>query len=133
MTTLTLMLVLSAADATPAQAAAQAAADVRVQGQGKPDLVIKWNEVVLQAIREDRTPPPLAARNLALVHIAIYDTVMGIERTHVPFLVEATPVPGISLEAAAAAADRVLVGVYPKHARLLRSGAGPLRRGHSQE
>src|SRR5215203_2827975 len=37
------------------------------------NLVLQWDEVTLQAIRDTRPPPPAAARALAIVHTAIYD------------------------------------------------------------
>lgn len=36
-------------------------------------LTVRWNKLVLQAIRHTRTSPPLAARCLAMVHTAMYD------------------------------------------------------------
>lgn len=81
----------------------------------KPDMVLRWNEVLLYAIRTDKTAPPLAARNMAVVHAAIYDAVNAIYRTHQPYLVEVRPLPGSSPSAAAAvAAYRALVGIYPR-------------------
>ena len=29
----------------------------------RPDVVLRWNEVALDAIRAEKTPPPLAARH----------------------------------------------------------------------
>ena len=46
------------------------------------DVVTEWNEATLDVIRARNTPPPAAARNLAMVHVAIYDAVNGILRTH---------------------------------------------------
>lgn len=81
----------------------------------KRDAVLQWNELVLQAIREDRSPPPLAARNLAIVHLAIFDAVNGVHSLHRPYLTEVRAVPWASAEAAAAgAAHRLLVTLYPK-------------------
>lgn len=81
----------------------------------KQDMVLKWNDIALGAIRSDRSPPPLAARNLAIMHLAMYDVVMAIEKTHQPHLVEATVPAGASAPAAtAAAAHRVLTALYPK-------------------
>jgi len=80
-----------------------------------PDMVLKWNDVALQAIRAERSPPPIAARALAIMHISVYDAVMAIERTHQPYMVEASTMPGASTEAAAAAAaHRALISLYPK-------------------
>src|SRR2546423_779664 len=39
------------------------------------DVVLRWNEAALFAIRTERTPAPVAARNLALMHTAVYDAV----------------------------------------------------------
>jgi PAP2 superfamily len=80
------------------------------------DVVLRWNDAALEAVKTDRTPPPLAARNLAMVHVAVYDAVNGVRRTHTRFLVDAVAPPGTSEEAAAAAAaHRVLLRLYPKH------------------
>ena len=51
------------------------------------DVVTDWNNAALDAIRADRTAPPIASRSLAIVHVAIYDAVNGIARTHEPYLV----------------------------------------------
>src|SRR5438876_6008647 len=79
------------------------------------DVVLRWNETALQAIRAERTPPPLAARNLAILHASIYDAVNAVQRTHRAYRVEAIVAPGTSTETAAAvAAHRVLISLYPK-------------------
>ncbi len=95
--------------------------EVRVQTlSAKQDMVLKWNDIALQTIRLDRSPPPVAARNLAIMHLSIYDAVMALERSHQPYLVEVTPQPGTSAEAAAAsAAHRALTGLYPKQREYL--------------
>ncbi|MBC7852851.1 MAG: phosphatase PAP2 family protein [Pirellulaceae bacterium] len=78
------------------------------------DLVIDWNNVTLQAFRTASTPPPIASRNLAIVHTSIYDAVNSIEKTHEPYLVQLAVLPGASREAAvAAAAHRALSALYP--------------------
>src|SRR5947208_1699292 len=41
----------------------------------KRDVVLRWNEAALDAIKAERTPPPIAAHHLALLHVAIYDAV----------------------------------------------------------
>jgi hypothetical protein len=86
----------------------------------KEDAVLRWNELVLQAIRTDRTPPPTAARNLAMVHVAVYDAVNAVTRTHEYYLTDVRPVPEASpTAAAAAAAHRVLIALYPRQKRTL--------------
>jgi len=43
------------------------------------DPVLEWNSILLDSIRASKTPPPYAARNMAIVHIAIYDAVNAID------------------------------------------------------
>jgi hypothetical protein len=86
-----------------------------VQSRAGSDVVLRWNETSLKAVRAERTPPPIAARNLAIVHAAVYDAVNAVSRTHRPFRVSADTPADTSPEAAAAvAAHRVLVSLYPK-------------------
>jgi hypothetical protein len=81
------------------------------------DMVIQWNDSVLDAIRVDKTPPPKAARALAIVHTSVYDAVNAIDRTHKPYAVDVPALPGTSAEAAvAAAAHRTLVSLFPAQA-----------------
>ena len=78
------------------------------------DTVLYWNQIVQEAIRADRTPPPMAARNLAIVHAAIYDAVNAVERTHSPYAVSLLAAAGTSPRTAAAiAAHRTLLALYP--------------------
>src|SRR5262249_2883460 len=101
---------LAAANA-PAQAAPEPAPP------RQPDVVLRWNEVVLQAVKADRTPPPPAARNLALVRGAAYDAVNAADKTHHYYRVDAVLGGPASAEVAAAvAAHRVLVSLYPRQA-----------------
>ena len=77
------------------------------------DVITDWNTAALYAIRSDRTPPPEAARALAILHLAMFDAVNGIERTHTPYLVASGVPASASTEAAAsAAAHRVLVALF---------------------
>jgi len=46
--------------------------------QAHADVVIDWDNVLLNAIRTDKTPPPKSSRDMALVHVSIYDAVNGI-------------------------------------------------------
>jgi hypothetical protein len=81
------------------------------------DMVLHWNEVLLDAVRVDRTAPPRAARAMAIVHAAIYDAVNAIERTHEVYAVDAFALPGTSAEAAvAAAAHATLASLFPAQA-----------------
>src|SRR6185503_20044978 len=81
------------------------------------DVVTDWNTTALNAIRGNKTPPPVASRGLAILHTAMYDAVNGIARTHEPYLVPSTVPASASKEAAAsAAAHRVLTSLFPTNA-----------------
>src|SRR5436190_8104206 len=78
------------------------------------EVITEWNSLMLDAIRNESTSPPLASRNLAILHVAIYDAVNGITRTHAPYLVSPTGLPGASTEAAGVgAAHECLDYLYP--------------------
>jgi len=80
------------------------------------DVVTDWNNAALDAIRADRTAPPIASRNLAIAHVAIYDAVNGIARTHERYLVpSAVPASASRPAAASAAAHQTLVSLFPSH------------------
>lgn len=78
------------------------------------DVVLDWNHAALNAIRANGTPPPAASRQLAILHVAIYDAVNGIARTHEHYLVPSGVPAAANREAAAsAAAHRVMTALYP--------------------
>ena len=81
------------------------------------DVVTDWNNAALDAIRTDRTAPPIASRSLAILHTSIYDAVNGIARTYEPYLVQSAVQASASRPAAAsAAAHQVLVNLFPASA-----------------
>jgi hypothetical protein len=80
----------------------------------RADVVLDWNEMALAAIERTSTPPPVAARALAMMHGAIYDAVNSVEYTHQPFRVYFADSSTASREAAASqAAFRVLQQIFP--------------------
>ncbi len=76
------------------------------------DAVIQWNSILLNTIQAtgkdgDGTPPPLAARNQAIVHRAIYDAVLE--------------APNASDEAAViGAASEALIKLFPTQASTIQ-------------
>src|SRR4028118_723842 len=79
--------------------------------------VTDWNTTLLDAVRTASSPPPLAPRNMAMVHAAIYDSVNSISKKYSPYRVSIDAPAGTSQEAAtAAAAHRTLVSLYPAQA-----------------
>lgn len=88
------------------------------------DVVLQWNQQVLDSIRAEKTPPPVAARALAMTHIAIYDALNEIEGNHRPY---SYTFPGVSLlnpspnVAASTAAYIVLKKLYPTRDAVFRT------------
>lgn len=83
-------------------------------GSARADEATKWNGVMLDAIRTTSTPPPRASRAMAIVSTAVYDAVNSIDRLNHPYAIDTIAPAGTSREAAAAAAaHRALVGLFP--------------------
>jgi hypothetical protein len=61
------------------------------------EAVIRWLERTLEAVREQNVPTPDAGRLYAMVTVAMYDAVNGIERTHQPYHVT-RPAPPATLQ-----------------------------------
>ncbi|MBC2606254.1 vanadium-dependent haloperoxidase [Pelagicoccus albus] len=59
-----------------------------------------WNNRALDAIRSSRTPPPMAAYALALLHLSLYDTVNGFHGDFEAYAVEPEDLSDASLAAA---------------------------------
>jgi hypothetical protein len=81
------------------------------------DVVTSWNNAALAAIRAERTPPPVASRALAILHVSIFDAVNGIARTYEHYWVLSAVPASASMDAAASAAGHdVLVALFPARA-----------------
>jgi hypothetical protein len=88
------------------------------------NVVLDWNATLLNAIQASGkgadlrgTAPPIAARNQAIVHAAIYDAVNAIDRSHKSYLVNIdasdSRIKGASAEAAAVEAGyQTLVALF---------------------
>ena len=50
---------------------------------GAENVVLRWNGVVLQAVRESRLGPPMVARALAIVHTCVFDAWAAYDRVAV--------------------------------------------------
>jgi uncharacterized protein (TIGR03118 family) len=68
------------------------------------DVVLQWNQAVLQAIRNDKPTIGFVTRDLAIVHTAIYDAVNAVDHTSSVFHVPAKAAADASPVAAADAA-----------------------------
>ncbi|MCY7285467.1 MAG: hypothetical protein LH679_18950, partial [Cyanobacteria bacterium CAN_BIN43] len=78
------------------------------------DPVIEWNANALRTIVTAGSPPPVTARNLAIVHAAMFDAVNSIEGGYAPYKFKlAAPAGASSAAAAVSAAYEVLIKLYP--------------------
>jgi hypothetical protein len=83
----------------------------------RADVITDWNTLILNAIRTNRTSPPVASRQMAILHTAMYDAVNGIKPRFEPYRVRGKVLPAAASPeaAAAAAAHRVMLALYPQH------------------
>jgi hypothetical protein len=88
---------------------------VSARGQPAGNAVTDWNAIAATAIMATGgQPPQVAPLSLGMVQGAVYDAVNAIDGGHQPYLVAPAANPSDSKEAAAAtAAFRVLVGLFP--------------------
>jgi hypothetical protein len=78
------------------------------------DVIIDWNNVLLDTIRTNSVNPPQTTRAMAMVHAAMYDAVNSIAGTHRPYHIDLNANAGTSRESAAAqAAHHVLSNLFP--------------------
>lgn len=104
-----------------------------VPGLGRADVITDWNEITLGAIQANGMPATRSSRLLAMVHIAMYDSINSLYGAYHPFYrYSSSPPAGASPEAAAiCAAYAVLVNVVPDNngklykARVLSLGQIP--------
>ncbi len=81
------------------------------------DTVTEWNHNFELAAKAAAQLPPIEARAAAIVQVAVFDAVNGIERQYEPYFVNERPPHGARAEAAAAqAAYTALKALYPSQA-----------------
>src|SRR6516162_1714971 len=78
------------------------------------DVVLQWNQAVLQAIRNDKPTIGFVTRDLAIVQTAIYDAVNAIDHTSNVFKVSVNaPADASAVTAAAAAGLFTASALFP--------------------
>src|SRR5688572_23250632 len=84
----------------------------------RADVITDWNKHLLNAFRTNRTSPPVASRQLAILHVSMYDAVNGINPGRYQSYHVRGKLPAFLSEeaAAAAAAHRVMTTFYPINA-----------------
>lgn len=83
-----------------------------IAGSLAANPILEWNEQVLSATRLSRNPPPLAGLHYGTYHIAIFDAVNGITRTHHGWLVNDPAPAGADMDAAIAGAAYTVLREY---------------------
>src|SRR5438132_316593 len=80
----------------------------------RADVLTEWNQKLQQALLTAKTSPIASSRALAIVQVAVFDAVNGIERRYTPIHVDFDAPPGASRRAAAVqAAYATLVKLFP--------------------
>jgi hypothetical protein len=101
-------------------ALALAAASLFTAPYARADVVSDWNERAVAAGYTGRLSPDMHSRNMAIVHIAIFEALNSIEPRYTPYRTRLQAEPGSSREAAAAAAaHHVLARLFPEQAKEL--------------
>ncbi|HYT94495.1 MAG TPA: LEPR-XLL domain-containing protein [Gemmataceae bacterium] len=81
------------------------------------DVVLEWNQLLLNAVKANGVAPFAFSRDAAIVHAAVYDAVNAIDRSHTPLFADVQAPRGASLEAAAAqAAHDTLAALFGQQA-----------------
>jgi hypothetical protein len=83
------------------------------------DPIAAWNQISEQAVRTAGHPPPVAALDFAIVHLAIYDAVESIDRGFEPYYKRVRRASGSPVAAAAKAGHDTLVGLFPTQSAAL--------------
>jgi membrane-associated phospholipid phosphatase len=86
----------------------------------KDDVIISWNQILLDAIATAKTPPPVASRAMAMVQTAVFDAVNNIAKKYKNYAIteiapaETDPISIVIEEQAAAiqAAYTVLTSLF---------------------
>jgi hypothetical protein len=85
-------------------------------GQGSGAIVVAWNQELLHIVQTPGAQPATihATRSFAILHAAIYDSVVSITKDDPRYLVSVDAAPGARPDAAAAQAGHdVLAALYP--------------------
>jgi hypothetical protein len=89
-----------------------------ITSMARADVITDWNQQAVNAGYAAQVTPGVSARNIAMVHIAIFEAVNSIEPRYTPYRKRFSVDPNASHEAAAAAAaHHILVRAYPEQTK----------------
>jgi hypothetical protein len=92
--------------------AATALASVLAANARAGDPISDWNQISEQAVKTANHPPPVAALDFAIVHLAIYDAVESFDHRFEPYNALVPGATGSPSAAVAKAGHDVLVGLF---------------------
>ena len=88
----------------------------------RADEVIEWNQIMIDASLAEHTAPFVLTRSAAIMQVAVFDALNGIERRYQPVHVAACAPPGVSHRAAVVqAAYATLVSLFPTQRTVLET------------
>jgi hypothetical protein len=96
-------------------------ASIFVTNAKAEDPIAAWNEIAEKAVKTAGHPPPVAALDFAIVHLAIYDAVESIDGRYRPYHIVVPNAFGSLSAAAAKAGHDVLVGLFPAQSATLEA------------
>ena len=106
----------------PATLLASAFAAVLLITSVRADVVTEWNARAETIAIDKQVAPAFNARQMAILHVAMFEAVNAIERRYAPYVLNLTAERTVSKEAAAAgAAHGVLVVFHPEQEGALES------------
>jgi len=94
-------------------------ATVFVTNAKADDPIAAWNQIAEKAVKTAGAPPPVAALDFAIVHLAIYDAVESIDQRYEPYHAVVPGATGSLSAAAAKAGHDVLVRLFPAQSATL--------------
>jgi hypothetical protein len=94
-------------------------ASIFVTNAKAEDPIAAWNQIAEKAVKTAGHPPPVAALDFAIVHLAIYDAVESIDGRYRPYHIVVPNAFGSLSAAAAKAGHDVLVGLFPAQSATL--------------
>ncbi|MEY2565117.1 MAG: hypothetical protein QOH88_3310 [Verrucomicrobiota bacterium] len=83
------------------------------QLQVSADTVADWNAIAERSILTAKHPPPVAALDLAITQVAIYDAITAIDGRYQPYYVRIPNATGSMDAAGAKAGHDILVNLFP--------------------
>lgn len=87
-------------------------------GVASGDAVTDWNVIANGAVATGR-PGPIGSQDIALVQVAVHDTIQSYDRRFEPYYAEVKGAKGSRAAAAASASHAILVAFYPTQAATL--------------